>query len=256
MPHPGKPGVGEKEILSRLIGSMDYPDDTIEDVIAGDKFIGLRCGSRLGLSSTLGAKPIKEEQHLLHSITGRTVKETSELLFSETAFSVCAGLAALNVGLKSPIIENPVSAEKVICDRGENNEVVLVGHFPFTGRIRDKVGELNLFELENAPGKTPREQWEEKLKSCSVAAITSTVILTRHLSFFLERAKQAYKLFMGPSTPLSPVLFESGACALAGVRVTDHEQVTAGLKTGMPFHQMKKMGGLDFIYWEKPEQST
>ena len=41
----------------------------------------------------------------------------------------------------------------------------------------------------------------------------------------LEASRTCYTIVFGPSTPLSPVLFEYGADQLVGVRVENHEEV-------------------------------
>ena len=52
-------------------------------------------------------------------------------------------------------------------------------------------------------------------------------------------APDAYKMMLGPSTPLSPVLFDHGLTALSGSIVTDREQVLRCISQGANFRQVK-----------------
>jgi uncharacterized protein (DUF4213/DUF364 family) len=46
-------------------------------------------------------------------------------------------------------------------------------------------------------------------------------------------------MVLGPSTPLSPVLFDHGATILSGARVVDLEAVTRGVSQAASFKQME-----------------
>ncbi|MDY0374282.1 MAG: DUF364 domain-containing protein, partial [Desulfobacterium sp.] len=47
------------------------------------------------------------------------------------------------------------------------------------------------------------------------------------------------KLIIGPSTPVTPALFELGFDYVAGVVVRDRELVKQGIKEGVSFKQLK-----------------
>jgi uncharacterized protein (DUF4213/DUF364 family) len=49
-------------------------------------------------------------------------------------------------------------------------------------------------------------------------------------------------LIVGPTTPLSPVMFEMGATILSGAIVENPESVLRGLMQGANFHQLRQMG--------------
>ena len=46
-------------------------------------------------------------------------------------------------------------------------------------------------------------------------------------------------MVLGPSTPLSPVLFEHGIAALSGVEVVDAEAVLRTIRQGAIFQQVE-----------------
>ena len=48
----------------------------------------------------------------------------------------------------------------------------------------------------------------------------------------------AFKMLVGPTTPLSPILFDHGIHVLAGAVVTDLEPVLAAVSQGASFRQI------------------
>lgn len=49
-------------------------------------------------------------------------------------------------------------------------------------------------------------------------------------------------LLIGPTTPLSPVLFERGVDIISGAVVEDIASILRGLSQGANFHQLRQMG--------------
>jgi uncharacterized protein (DUF4213/DUF364 family) len=61
----------------------------------------------------------------------------------------------------------------------------------------------------------------------------------------------AFVLLLGPSTPLSPVLFDAGLSGLSGTVVDDLGQVLLSVGQGATFRQIKRRGGLRLLTWVK-----
>ena len=57
----------------------------------------------------------------------------------------------------------------------------------------------------------------------------------------------AYVLLLGPSAPLTPVLFDTGIDAISGTRIIDAERVLYTLSQGANFRQIKRGGGLKLL---------
>ena len=123
---------------------------------------------------------------------------------------------------------------------------------PLSAGSERPASRLHLLELKDVPGKTDRREWDRALAGCSVAAITSTALLTRSMAYFLKQAQGAYKVLVGPSTPLSPVFFEEGVDTLAGSVVLDPEAVLAGVEADGTFRDLKKLG-IRFVCLQPPE---
>ncbi len=55
------------------------------------------------------------------------------------------------------------------------------------------------------------------------------------------------KILLGPTTPLSPILFDHGIDLISGSFVTDIPLVLANINTGLSFSEMKKRGGIKLV---------
>jgi hypothetical protein len=233
---------------------MDNPSAVISDIAVGSHFIGVRAeenGSTcVGLASMLGAVPTDEERSMTADLIGKPLCEAAEELKEPGAFSISLGAAALNAGMIPPQNQPDIEASRIMAEKGKNGETVLVGDFPFTGWLRGRVKALHLFELKKVAEGTPPEQWDAILGRCKVLGLTGTTLITRAMATYLEKSAQAYTLVIGPTTPMSPVLFSYGVDVLAGSQVVAPEPVFDGIRQGMSFRELKKRG-IRFIAWSK-----
>lgn len=244
---------GEKELVEKMLSALTRPDDRIEQIFLGSKFIGVQAGGRMGLSATLGAQPSDDEKDIPRELIGTTVKKAAENIKKPSGFLISLGLAAFNAGSNpdqdsSDAMDYP--AEDLIASLGSGKVTGIVGDFPFIENLRKKVGVLHLFEYKDVPDAVPQYQWEKTLASLDVLAVTGTTLLTRRMAWYLSRAPQAVKIVLGPSTPRSPVLFEYGVRYLCGSIVTDIIKTGEAIRRDFSFRQIKKQGGIVFTRWQ------
>ena len=62
-----------------------------------------------------------------------------------------------------------------------------------------------------------------------------------------RRARVAFVLVLGPTTPLSPVLFNYGVDVISGTLVTDPETVLRYVSQGASFRQVKRSKGVKLL---------
>jgi uncharacterized protein (DUF4213/DUF364 family) len=252
---PDRPLEGqEKKLVDTILSAIIRPDAVVEEIIAGPKFIAVKAGGRMGLSSLLGARPRKHEKELEHQMIGKKVKQLASLITRSSPFSISLGFAALNAGnVPDPRQVEPSNfpADDLIARLGKNKITGLVGEFPFVESLKNRVGTFHLFELRDLPSAVPQDQWENVLAQLDVFAVTGTALLTRKMAWFLSRAPRAKIVILGPTTPISPSLFNHGADYLCGSVVTDMKKVGQGIRAGLPFKMVKKNGGIIFTQWEK-----
>jgi uncharacterized protein (DUF4213/DUF364 family) len=256
-PVPNVPAASPKEsdLVNDLIRSIDRPDEIVTSLVTSPKFLSIKTEQGMGLSASLGNLPTAVDSTRLQKIEGRTLAETAELLHEESLFLRSVGLAAVNAGLDRPTQHGVEGAIDIIKGYGQGKRVGIVGHFPFTPNVREFATETYLFELTDVPGALPRDQWEKVLSSLDVLALTGTSLLTRYMAYYLEHASQALNIVVGPSTPLSPVLFRHGADFICSSKVTNFENVNNGVAQGLSFRQLKKLG-IDYVTWKNPSGAS
>jgi uncharacterized protein (DUF4213/DUF364 family) len=171
-------------------------------------------------------------------------RELAELVTSPSQVEVSVGLAAINALLpRQPQQWRDLNAEEVIAQAGAGKRVVMIGHFPFARRLRQRVGELIVLELAPRGDDLPAEQAPDWIPSADVLAMTSVTLLNGTLAELLAlRQAPDLTLLMGPSTPMSPVLYDWGVDMLSGSIVTDIDAVRARLCQGAGFRQLQPAG--------------
>jgi uncharacterized protein (DUF4213/DUF364 family) len=141
-----------------------------------------------------------------------------------------------------------INAEEVILERGVGRRVAIVGHFPFVERVRQTVAECWVVEMHPRPGDVPAGRADEVLPQADVVALTGTSIINHTFDDLMGLCRpDAFVLLLGPSAPLSPVLFEAGVDGVSGTRVVDPERVLRSVGQGATFRQIKRAGGLRLL---------
>jgi uncharacterized protein (DUF4213/DUF364 family) len=136
-----------------------------------------------------------------------------------------------------------MNAEEMIARLGAGKRVALVGHFPFVDRLKTRVGELAVLELNPRPGDHPAEAAPQVLGQAQVAAITGMTVQNHTLEALLDWiAPGAEVLVLGPSTPLHSRLFAHGIGVLSGALVTDIPAVLRCIAQGGNFQQIHRCG--------------
>lgn len=154
---------------------------------------------------------------------------------------VAVGLATLNALLQpDPAELAHIDAADWLASHGQGRRVALVGRFPFIEELKPQVGCLWVLELGPQPGEYPADQAPLLIPQADVVAITSSTLINHTLPGLLELARPETKvMLLGPSTPLTPVLFEFGVDLLSGVQVIDLEATLVSVAENGNFQKMK-----------------
>jgi uncharacterized protein (DUF4213/DUF364 family) len=165
----------------------------------------------------------------------------ASLACSDSQMERSIGLAAVNALL--PRDERAwveLNAEHVIREGGAGKNVVIVGHFPFVGRLRPHLGRLSVLELSPVgPDDLPADRAQDVIPGADVVAITSTTLINDTFDGLISLCRSdALVLMLGPTTPLSPVLFDYGADVISGTLVEDIDLVLRGVSQGATFRQI------------------
>jgi hypothetical protein len=119
----------------------------------------------------------------------------------------------------------------------------MVGHFPFVPRLRSRVGELRVLDQQPQAGDLPAEAANDVLPEAQVVVITGMTIVNHTLEGLLKLCSpEAFVIVMGPSTPLSPLLFDFGVSIISGSVVTEIEPVLRTISQAGDFRQVHRAG--------------
>lgn len=177
------------------------------------------------------------------SLEQRPALELANWVFSKSYTEVGIGLATINALL--PAVDNPIdlAAEDYIAQHGHDSHVALIGHFPFVPRLKDQVKELWVLELNPQQGDLPASAAPEIIPQVDILAITATTLINHTFdNLFNLRKPGAKVLLLGPSTPLSPLLFPYGIDVLSGSIVEDSDAVLPLVRQGATFRQIRGHG--------------
>jgi uncharacterized protein (DUF4213/DUF364 family) len=235
-------------ILSQILENL--PDGKLEQICIGLHWtyveVEVRGKRQIGLASTLGGahdhgSPTMPEAGNL--LTFSALGLATEIQTAEGPMASVA-MAAINALLpRHPEMWVDINAEEVIAQRGTGKTVALVGRFPFTERLRLRVGQLKVIERNPQEGEFSPEDAPQIITEAEVVAITSMTFTNGSLEQLLALCRPgSLVMLLGPTTPLTPVLFNHGIDILAGSIVENPEAVLRTLQEGGNFRQLHRAG--------------
>jgi uncharacterized protein (DUF4213/DUF364 family) len=224
---------------------------TVQEVLIGSFWTAVvveRNGMlRCGLASALRGGDHHQDGHFPVRQAGQLIErsplELAGLLNSPSLLEASVGMATINALLEvdeTATVE--INAADVIKERGSDGRVAIVGHFPFIERLRPEVGQMWVLEMQPGPGDLPAEAAPEVIPQADVVAITSTSLINRTFEGLLALCRpEATVMLLGPSTPLSPLMFEH-VDLLSGSLVDDVDSVLRLVSQGATFRQIHRGG--------------
>ncbi len=242
------------KILEDLIGSL-RGDAPAREVRVG-RFWTAVLSRGCGLASTVG--PEVHEHGAVYvgeagRLAGRSALELTGLAQSESTLEAGIGLAAINSLLdvdETHCVE--LNAAELLIERGRGKKVVLVGHFPFVPALREAAARLWVLELHPRPGDAGAEEAETIVPQADIVAITGSAFINHTIEGLLSLCRPGtLVVVLGPSTPLSPVLFDYGVDVVSGTRVVDVDVALRCLSEGATFRQIR---GVRLLTMERQEQ--
>lgn len=217
--------------------SPDYP---VQEVLIGLHWTAV-ASRQMGLAATLpdASCCYTEDIRQAGDLHLQTAYALIEYLRSERPLEASLGMAALNSLLPVDGLETvELNARDFLIEQGRDKNVVLVGHFAFTGAIRQAARRLWVLELNPGAGDEPADNAPQILPQADVIALTGSTLSNHtfdHLAPLFPATAQV--VMLGPSTPLSPVLFEYGIDVLAGSVVDRPDLILRKIGQASPLHR-------------------
>ncbi len=235
-------------VLDDLLSSLTE-DSPVRSVLVGAHWTVV-CSRHAGMAATLASS--HPHGHVQVRDVGRlhqkSARQLAELARSSELMEASIGVAAINsmlAPLETPVRE--VNAGEVIISRGRNRNVALIGHFHFIPELRKAARQLWVIEQQPQEDDYPAEAAVELLPKADVIAITGSSLANHTLEGLLAVCNpRATVIVLGPSTPLSPVLFEHGVDIISGTRVVDEAAVLRTVGQGASFRQVQGVQLLTF----------
>ena len=214
---------------------------------------GLRCGLSASLKNPdleLNREPAVRHAGSLHQCSST---ELAALIDSPSLTEASIGMAATQALLPEiSMPENEIHAKEVILRFGTGKNVVVVGHFPFIEQLKPVLKNLWVLELNPIGEDYPAGAAPDLIPQADLVAITGTTLMNHTIDGLLALCPaHARVMLLGPSTPLSPVLFDLGIDILSGTLVVDPTPVLPVIAQGGSLQQLRQTGSLRFVTIDK-----
>jgi uncharacterized protein (DUF4213/DUF364 family) len=235
-----KESVRPLKILDDLLSNLKKNDDPVRSVhtcVFWTAVISKHCG----LSSTFRDEGPSHERGVrdVGNLTRKTALELAEYAKSESLLEASIGMATVNSLIdidESKCVEK--NAFEIILEKGEDKNVAIVGHFPWIPKLRGKTKNLWVLEQRLREGDLPAKEADRILPQCDVVGITGTSFINHTLERLLQLCKDAYVLLVGPTSPLTPLLFDHGIDAICGSKIIDPDRLIRTIGEGATFKEV------------------
>ena len=221
------------KILDDLTSPLRREDSIVREVyvcVFWTAVVSKHCG----LASTL------HEGHPYHKIVrepgklrGKSALELAEYANSDHLLEASIGMAAINSLIdvdEARCIEK--NAFDVLAEKGRGKNIAIVGHFPWIIKLRKIARKLWVLEQRPREGESPAEAAEEILPKADVVGLTGTTLINHTIEKLLDLSKGKFIVMVGPSSPLSPVLFDYGIDVISGSKIVDTEKTIRFITEG------------------------
>lgn len=229
-------------VLDDLLASLPEGDVRVRQVLVGAHWTVV-CSRHAGLAATLMPERPHGHARVRHvgRLHERSARELAELARSEDLLEASIGVAAINSLLDVDASQaQEINAAEALATHGRGKNVALIGRFPFVEQLRTQVGQLWVIERQPLEGEYPAEAAADLLPKAQVIAITGSALINHTLDALLGLCDRGPTvMILGPSTPLSPVLFAHGAHILSGTRVVEETSVLRTVGQGASFRQIE-----------------
>jgi len=234
-------------ILDDLISSLS--GDSVVREVHTCVFWTAVVSKNCGLASTF------REGHPHHGMVrgvgdlrGKSALELAEYANSDNLMEATIGMATINslidIDETKCVVENALD---ILAQKGGGKSIAVIGHFPWIPKLRKVARKLWVLEQRPQAGDLPAEAAESVLPQADVVAITGTSLINHTAEKLLDLSKGSFVVMVGPTSPLSPVLFDWGVDVISGTKVVEPEKVIRSISEGAIFPQVQGVKLLNMV---------
>jgi uncharacterized protein (DUF4213/DUF364 family) len=238
------------KILRGILDSLkdDLPVQEVRRGLFWTAVVSRRCG----LASTMMRELCPDENNdngNFHLFSKMTAIELARLSLSADIFEASLGLAAINSLIETDLsAAREVNAGDILVERGKGKNISVIGHFPFSDDLRKIAKNIWIIERHQRPGDYPEGDAGIYLPQSDIVAISSTTLINHTLTAILALCpSESLKILLGPTTPMTPALFDYGIDIISGSVVTDTAKALQYISEGVNFRQLKRSGSVSLI---------
>jgi uncharacterized protein (DUF4213/DUF364 family) len=224
------------DLILRLKGN-DFQVKSVHACVFWTAVITKHCG----LSSTFRDEGLPHDRGVrdVGDLTRKTGLELAQYARSNNLLEASIGMASINSLIdidESKCIEK--NAFEILLEKGKGKNVAIVGHFPWIPKLRATIQNLWVLEQRLREGDLPAKQADRILPQSDVVGITGTSFINHTLEGLLALCEKAFVVLIGPTSPLSPILFDYGIDAICGAKVVDSDTVIRSISEGATFKEV------------------
>ena len=235
------------KIIDDLISSIG--EDSVVRGVYSCVFWTAVVSKNCGLASTF------REEHPSHGIVrevgrlrGKSALELAKYAQSDNLLEASIGMATINSLIDIDEAKcDTENALDILAKKGEGKNVAIVGHFPWIPKIRKIAKKLWVLEHRPQDGDLPAEAAESILPQADVVAITGTSLINHTAEKLLELSRGGFIIMVGPTSPLSPVLFDWGIDVISGTKVVEPDKTICSISEGAIFQQVEGVKLLNMV---------
>lgn len=228
-------------IMVDLIDSLRGKDHPVKEVLTGAYWTSV-VSRGCGLASTFRDEghPHKKGVREIGRLTEKTALQLAQYALSDYPMEASIGMAAVNSLIE---IDERACVEKnaaeILLEKGEGKDMAVVGHFPFIPRLRERARNLWVFEQRPGEGDLRPEDVSRIFPRCEVIGITGTSFINHTLEELLRRCQGKFVLLIGPTTPMTPLLFDYGIHGLSGTMVVNPREAFRFISQGATYQEIR-----------------
>ena len=216
------------KLIDDLLASLPKCDCSIKRVCVGLHWTVVE-SRYVGMAHNIRASYSKEIANA-GNLIGMSALSLAQRVISWNNQESSLGLATIN-SLLNPLGE-PGSINPYIMEAAKGKTVTIIGRFSFNDEIRKVAHATHCLEIEPVNNELPSFAAEEVIPFSDMVVISASSIINKSLPRLLELSKGKECIILGPSTPMSEILFGYGASKLEGIRVIDSDMLFRCVEQG------------------------